>query len=162
MPSPRTRTRLTADRLRALLDYDRKQGLLTWRVNRGRTAKRGDEAGTLKPGGAVTITIDGRTYLANRIAWMHIYGELPKGRLTAANGDLGDIRWGNILLEEELYSTTRAAAYQRERRRKQKYLAAHGDLRDFTYSDHRDPRDERNEDIYTPPGKPGPKGRKTL
>lgn len=157
MPNPRIHTRLTHERLRMLLDYRKTDGMLIWRVNRGRTAKAGDEAGAEREDGSVTVTIDGRSYLANRLAWMHVYGELPRGRLTAANGNLGDLRWSNIKLEQEMYSTTRAAAYQRERRRKQRHWEDWGNLRDFENIDPYDPRDPKNLTIYVPPRKRGRK-----
>lgn len=159
MPAPRIRSRLTAHRLRELLDYDRSTGVFTWRLDRGRLARAGARAGCVRKDGMLTITIDGKQFLGNRLAWFHVYGELPKGRLTAADHDLTNTRWSNILLESETLSATRAAAYQREYRRRKNFMDAGLPYNPLRHHDPLDPRDPRNETIYEPAKRRGRKRR---
>jgi hypothetical protein len=131
--------------LRRLLRYDMRTGEMTWKENRGRTAKAGDEAGTLLPNGSVMITVKGHQFLANRLAWFYVTGEMPPGRLTTHNGDPSDLRWSNIVLESELWVPTKAAAYQREYRRRRFYWQEYGMTPGRTgqveqFMDLRDPR----------------------
>ncbi len=157
MPAPRIRSRLTANRLRELLSYDRATGKFTWRVDRGRLARAGDPAGCVRKDGLMALTIDGKQYLANRLAWFYVYGELPKGRLTAADHDLTNTRWSNILQEAETLSATRAAAYQREYRRRKNYADAGVPYVASRYHDPLNPRDPRNPNIYEPAKRRGRK-----
>lgn len=116
MPSPR-RTRLTQEELMRYLSYDKRTGIFRWRVDRGRTAKAGDEAGTPQPGrNARLIGLKGRSYAANRLAWLYVNGEWPDGRLKARDCNLDNTRWANIAEEDEYLSNHPHAVYQRNRR----------------------------------------------
>ena len=89
---------LTAEYLRSILDYDPETGLFTWRErpdtdlpwNRKYAGKR---AGTLrsysagKPGKYVVIMINGKNYLAHRLAWLWVKGEWPPGDLDHRDGN---------------------------------------------------------------------------
>lgn len=146
MRPPASTEEPTQDELRKLLSYDRVRGLLTWRQNRSRTALAGDEAGTLRRDGSVTITIRGRTYQANRIIWLYMTGDWPPCRILARDKDRSNLKWTNFLLEQEVYKASPTAAYQREWRFRKKLLedtgSAHYAPED--YYDRRDPRDPRN------------------
>ena len=76
---------LTAERLRELLDYDPDTGAFTWRVTRSHQIKAGNVAGSTIAKDYVQIRIDGRRYLAHRLAWFYIYGEWPAGQLDHAD-----------------------------------------------------------------------------
>lgn len=67
---------LTLMRLQEVLSYDRETGKFTWKVSR-RCVQKGDPAGTINNKGYVAIKIDGRLYLAHRLAWMYETGEMP-------------------------------------------------------------------------------------
>lgn len=69
---------LTAQRLRELLDYSPDTGLFTWRKRGGPKAPVGSVAGGPDSNGYVKIGIDGEDYRAQRLAWLHYYGEWPK------------------------------------------------------------------------------------
>lgn len=78
-------TRLTADRLRELLDYDQGTGIFRWKVYRGSKAKAGDVAGSLNEDGYRIILVDGRKYRAHRLAWLWVHGKFPDGIIDHRN-----------------------------------------------------------------------------
>lgn len=67
---------ISVQRLRELLDYDPFSGALVWRMDRQRV-KKGAVAGTKTRSGHLRIKLDGRDYLAHRLAWLHWYGKEP-------------------------------------------------------------------------------------
>jgi hypothetical protein len=78
--------RLTAEYVRSRLDYCPLTGLFIWRerptvpgANDGGWNKRfaGKVAGTRSVQGYTIIAIDNRLYRANRLAWLHVHGDLP-------------------------------------------------------------------------------------
>lgn len=91
---------LTAERARELLDYDPDTGVLTWRTDRRGGAYAGDVAGSLKPTVQgqryLTVMIDGRRYLAHRIAWLIQTGSFPEHQIDHVNMDGTDNRWSNL------------------------------------------------------------------
>lgn len=125
MPAPAIRTRLSHSRLRDLLDYNQRTGLFTWRRDKGR-AKAGEVAGALQPGGQRQIAIDGRTYMANRLAWFWMTGEYPTQLLTFVDENPANNRWNNIMPASERYSQQPMAIYQRNRRAKHRRLLRSG------------------------------------
>lgn len=81
-------TKLTADRLRHLLDYDPLTGSFTWRYRVSQRILAGHFAGGPSKGdGRWRITVDKKKYLAHRLAWLHVYGEWPAGQIDHINGD---------------------------------------------------------------------------
>ena len=90
MPSE-LQLRLTAERLRQLLDYSPETGLFYWRVKRGSVAA-GTEAGTWHGNGYRKIHIDGVPHLAHRLAWLYVHGEHPTGEIDHRNGNPADNR----------------------------------------------------------------------
>lgn len=75
---------LTAERLRELLDYDSATGIFTW-LGKGRK-KAGILAGCKTARGYWQIKIDGRIYIAHRLAWLYVKGEWPEGILDHKEG----------------------------------------------------------------------------
>ena len=80
---------LTADRLRSLLEYDCILGIFTWRLNVGRHGriKIGTTAATNTSDGYIKIKVDGRSYLAHRLAWLHITGAWPIDNIDHIDGN---------------------------------------------------------------------------
>jgi hypothetical protein len=78
---------LSAELVRSLLSYDPNTGILKWRARRGGKAAAGSVAGTDKGDGYIGIMINGRTYLAHRLAWLFSYGVWPSGLLDHRDGD---------------------------------------------------------------------------
>lgn len=69
-------TKITAPRLRELLNYDAVTGVFTRRVGAG-NAKAGDIAGSVNDDGYRLISVDRRRYAAHRLAWLFVHGEWP-------------------------------------------------------------------------------------
>ena len=93
------------DRLREALSYDPATGAFTWL----RTSKRratGQNAGCRGPRGYVKIVVDGRSYLAHRLAWAFTQGRWPVGQIDHMNMDRSDNRIAN--LREADHSTNQA------------------------------------------------------
>jgi hypothetical protein len=69
---------LTQEYLKSRLRYDSETGHFYW-IKTGKTAARfvGKLAGWQKSNGYICIAIDGKTYLAHRLAWLYIYGNWP-------------------------------------------------------------------------------------
>ena len=90
-------TDLTAKRLRALLDYEPDTGIFRRKTDGWpRRWQKGQIAGTMQNRGYVHIWVDGRHYLAHRLAWLHVYGEWPNGTLDHINSARDDNRMCNI------------------------------------------------------------------
>ena len=72
---------LTQDELKALLDYDSETGVFTWKRIGKFHKQQGKEAGTLDIDGSIRIQLNGRRYLAHRLAWLYQYGCFPPNLL---------------------------------------------------------------------------------
>jgi hypothetical protein len=92
---PHKRPPLTAGRLRELLDYAPETGLFLWRKPHG-SVTAGHRAGTVGFGGYRVVSIDRRRYYCHRLAWLHMYGDHPRGRIDHINGDRSDDRITNL------------------------------------------------------------------
>lgn len=75
------KNQLTAERLRALLQYSSETGEFTWLTDRNNRNRRGAVAGRVSQLGYVQIGIDGARYSAHRLAYLFVYGEWPAGDL---------------------------------------------------------------------------------
>jgi len=88
-----------------LFDYNPSTGVLTWRKDRSRTAKKGDEAGTLlqdkarrksAPTAYKVVRYKGKKYLVHHIVWLMAYGVWPKDEIDHEDGDGCNNRIGNL------------------------------------------------------------------
>lgn len=103
--------------LLALLHYNKLTGLLTWRINRSRLAKAGDEAGTFAHDGTVVVGIQGRMCAASKLVWFYVNAAWPTSRLRFRDSDPANLRWNNIYEENAKLSQKHINVYQRKRRR---------------------------------------------
>lgn len=89
--------KLTAKRLREVLDYDPRTGHFTWLVNlRGRGARVGRRAGTLTKKGRIQIRVDQETFPASRLAVLWMTGRWPRRLVDHRNRKRSDDRWCNL------------------------------------------------------------------
>lgn len=85
---------LTPERLREVLHYDPDTGVFTWRSG----PAQGRVAGWLETGprtGYIRIEIDGRAYMAHRLAYLYVTGEWPS-RLDHIDNDKTNNRFANL------------------------------------------------------------------
>lgn len=85
------------DRANELLAYDPVSGLLTWKVDRSHV-KAGDVAGNTSAKGYIRICIDGRQYMAHRLAWLLHYGLWPEKQIDHKNRIRHDNAINNLRL----------------------------------------------------------------
>jgi hypothetical protein len=83
---------LTAARLREVLSYDPDTGIFTWMISTGPRAKVGAVAGTLGKDGYIRIKVDGRKYLAHRLARLYVFGVWPEAGVDHRDG-VGSNNW---------------------------------------------------------------------
>lgn len=105
---------LTAERLREMLSYSPETGLFVWRhcesMRKSRNSRvAGKPAGNRHSEGYLTISFGRDNLYAHRMAWLYVYGELPKGIIDHINGIRTDNRIAN------LRDTTRAVNMQNYR-----------------------------------------------
>lgn len=108
-----SKTNITAELVRQLLDYDPETGLLTWRrrpahlFDGGRypaeqvaaawnTKYAGTVAGRVGFYGYIGVGIFYKRYPAHHLAWLHTYGAWPSDKLDHINGDTADNRIANL------------------------------------------------------------------
>lgn len=89
---------ITAERIRALLQYDPKTGRITWAVDVGHNGriKAGTRAGWHDDDGYLLIRVEGTLYQGHRLIWLHQTGEWPKGVVDHRNLKPSDNRWENL------------------------------------------------------------------
>lgn len=101
---------LTKQRLDAILAIDPQTGAMRWKVQRKRTVRidspNGCPVGCRQASGRLVVTVDGRTYPAARLVWLHVHGEFPPGNLRHKNTDPSDIRIENLELVKTAPKTT--------------------------------------------------------
>ena len=114
---------LTVERLRELFDYDRKTGVFTRKIAPGkRTDLVGTIAGTPMSSGHLSIKIDGRQYLAHRLAWLYVKGEWPRHQVDHRNRVRSDNRFKNLREATNLQNSRNRS---RHRSNKSGYVGVH-------------------------------------
>jgi hypothetical protein len=80
-----------------MLSYDPETGIWTWLVARGQCIHPGDVAGGVgKTECYWRITVDGRKYLAHRLAWLWMTGSFSPAEIDHINADKTDNRFANL------------------------------------------------------------------
>ena len=86
---------LTQEELKLKLHYDESTGVFT-RLASKKGVKVGDIAGYLRPDGYIEISINNKSYLAHRLAWLYVTGEFPINHLDHLSGIKNDNKWLNL------------------------------------------------------------------
>ena len=87
---------LTQDLLQELFKYDPETGILSNRVDRGTTGKKGTPITCRDQYGYIKLGVNGKDYLAHRIIWLYVHGEFPPHQIDHINRDKGDNRISNL------------------------------------------------------------------
>lgn len=87
---------LTHQRLIELLTYRKKTGLFMWRIFRGGRAKKGSIAGCRDKDGYVRVQVEGKNYLASRLAWFYVKGVWPSNQIDHEDLCEGNNSWANL------------------------------------------------------------------
>ncbi len=82
---------LTAERARAIFQYDQETGELR-RHSSTKSRPMTNSAGA----GYLSFKVGGRRYLAHRIVWLHVTGQWPTGQIDHINGIKTDNRFENL------------------------------------------------------------------
>lgn len=93
---PKPRNDITAEEVRATLNYDPESGMFTWRKHRPPRGRIGKSAGCYRPDGYLVISFRGIGYMAHRLAWLWMTGEWPQHQIDHMNQRRSDLSWGNL------------------------------------------------------------------
>lgn len=86
-------------RLKELLHYDPETGVFTWLRREGKSRAvsvfnsnyAGKVAGNIQTDSSghkqISIYFDKKAHKAHRLAWLYVYGKMPKGIIDHINGD---------------------------------------------------------------------------
>lgn len=88
---------MTQAELKALLKYNPDTGIFTWLSSKSNNSiKANSIAGSKNNKGYWRIKINNQEHQAHRLAWLYIYGELPKNFIDHINGNRSDNRICNL------------------------------------------------------------------
>ncbi|MCK5611166.1 HNH endonuclease [Candidatus Pacearchaeota archaeon] len=88
--------KLTQKRLKELLHYDPKTGVFIWKKSTSNRVKIDSVAGSVSNDGYRLIKVDGKRYVASRLAWLIMEGYLPEHDMDHKNRIRNDDRWCNL------------------------------------------------------------------
>ena len=87
---------LTQARVKELLSYNKRTGLLRWKVRRGGAANKNTLVMARTSAGYLRVGIDGVRYQVHRVIWLYVYGVWPEGFIDHINGVRDDNRLSNL------------------------------------------------------------------
>lgn len=109
---PISELELTAERLRYLVTYDPDTGKFRRNVSTSPRALAGQECGYLDSKGYTRLRVDGKCYLAHRLAWLYMTGEWPKDEIDHKNRIRTDNRWENLREADAFTNKRNTPAYR--------------------------------------------------
>ena len=89
---------ITQNRLKELLLYRPETGVFTWVRPQSNRVKLGAAAHSVGSGGYLRLGVDGERYLAHRLAWLYVYGQMPDSEIDHINQNKTDNRIVNLRL----------------------------------------------------------------
>ena len=89
-------TKITAERLKQIVNYDPNNGQFTWAQARKKCTKGAVAGYSDKRTGYKYVRLDWVIYAQHRLAWLYMYGRWPDGELDHINHDTGDNRIANL------------------------------------------------------------------
>lgn len=73
---------ITQKELQELTFYDPLTGVFCWRVSSSRCRRvKGQQFGSVNAYGYLTVTINRRSYMLHRLAWMYVHGRWPVAQI---------------------------------------------------------------------------------
>lgn len=89
---------LKLERLKELLSYERATGLFRWKARTSASSRVviGDVAGGPDRDGYIVIRVDGRLYLAHRLAVFYVTGEWPRDDVDHRDLNRSNNEWRNL------------------------------------------------------------------
>lgn len=87
---------ISQSKLHSIFNYNIDTGLFTYKVNKNRQARIGDVAGRTTSKGYTQITIDGKTYVAHKLAFLYEKGYYPEKQIDHKNRVKTDNRLSNL------------------------------------------------------------------
>lgn len=93
---PRVRKTLTAHRLKEVFDYDRATGVFIRRIRTAQRVRAGELAGCINSRGCLSMRVDGKLYLAHRLAWLYVTGEWPTQHIDHRDGNPSNNAFANL------------------------------------------------------------------
>lgn len=87
---------MTQEKLKEILKYSKESGVFIWKISKAKRIKIGDFAGCVNKKGYIVIRIDNKIYFAHRLAWLYVYGEMPKEQIDHKNQQKDDNRIDNL------------------------------------------------------------------
>lgn len=91
----KTKLVVTADEIRAFIDYDPQTGAVT-RRKAFRNLPVGSPIGSVSSRNYLQITYKRATFMLHRLAWLHHYGQMPTLYIDHINGNTLDNRIANL------------------------------------------------------------------
>lgn len=103
--------KLTVERLRELLIYDRETGLFTRRIGvPGHAA--GEAVGSVDGNGYLLTTVDGEYHRLHRLAWLYEHGAWPDALIDHKNRKRTDNRLSNLRLATKVENAQNASHHR--------------------------------------------------
>ena len=128
---------ITQEKIKELFKYYPLTGIFIRRKNRGRF-KKGELVGTFNDKGYVYTMIKGKNFMLHRLAWLYVYGEMPKGEIDHINHIRTDNRIENLRVvnrQENSKNTSKrkdntsgvtGVSFKRDRKRWEAYISIDG------------------------------------
>jgi hypothetical protein len=87
---------LTQERLKELIEYDPETGMFRRRVIIGNNSVKDWTKGSIGKRGCYTLSVDGYTYKAHRLAYLYMVGNWPRHLVDHKDCDPQNNRWDNL------------------------------------------------------------------